>query len=171
MQQRTVILVGLALVIAFLLIMAVGRKEQNSLVSLPLTIPTGQSFRSRSFFTRRFTVEQVALRAGNSRDCLLENGRFTIAEKTSCTFSLQPSQRWTRELPLILEGNQGSINITLSQPNQLTVEETLNANQPPVDFAVFRRTDDQTATLTIFNCVGAAASKDKKASCVLRWES
>ncbi|MEM7112373.1 MAG: hypothetical protein AAF614_08065 [Chloroflexota bacterium] len=181
MQRRTILLAGLALVIAYLLIIRVAREEQNGSIPLPLDLPTERSSWTRAFFTRRFVVEQVSLRAGNSVDCLVENGRFTISVETTCTFSLQPSDRWTRQLSLALGRDGGSVAIRLTQPNQVSVEESIMAGDEPMALDVFRRTDEQMAELVVFDCTPPPAppsSDDEEgvegaetaSSCVLLWE-
>jgi len=169
MQMRTVIIVGIALAIAIILILTLGRDEGNSLIPQPLDMKTDGARDSRSFLTRRFKAEQIALVAGSSDQCSLGANRVVISTDATCVFTLEPSTRWTRQLTLSLQGSDGTINVILNQNNALTVEEELTANQAPFDFDVYRQTENQVAQMTIFDCKNASEEEDS-AGCMLTWE-
>ena len=112
--------------------------------------------RSFDLLRRRLTAHLPAshlrLDSAAQSGCRLDATTLTVPESVECVYAIQPDARQARQLSLSLGGGVQSIQLVLTQPNALSVEETYEAGQP-IDLDIYRSEDNQGAELTIQECV------------------
>lgn len=114
--------------------------------------PAAPSFAGlRRMFTARLQTSEMRLRSG-VLNCSLTSTRLTVQEAGGCSFSIQPDASKTRQLSLVLKADGASIQVRLTQPNALSIDQTLKTGEQ-IDLDIYRNAANQNAELDIQGCV------------------
>lgn len=144
------VLVALVLLALFLLVLWLNRRTAPRFPTLDLQAPSAEQLRSR--LTRKLEGGELQLAAGGQDGCRREGNLLAVPEGITCVFSIPANPDRTRQARLALSGAGQSVGVELGQENALTVEETLERGQDPLELDVFRNADDQPAVLTFQDC-------------------
>ena len=151
MSRRTLVLIVLVLLtlVCCQLVCVGGVDETRYAGRLDLEAPSFDPIRRR--FTARLTASQIRLGSGGQAGCALASDRLTVPEDETCIYAIQPDSGVTRQLSLVLGGEGGSVSLVLTQPNAISVDQTLEAGQS-IDLDIYKNDGDQGAELIIQEC-------------------
>jgi hypothetical protein len=125
---------------------------------LDLRAPSAEQLRRR--FTARLAASSMRLVSGGEAGCSLTAARLTAPEEVTCIYAIQPDASRTRQLSLALGGDGQSIRLALTQPNAISVDQTLQAGQA-IDLDVYRNDQNQGAELAIKDCIVVKPEKEE----------
>jgi hypothetical protein len=164
------IIIALLALLYVVVVLVIGGSEEAG-VPLPINMESVTFDSIRSRLTRSMTSEHISVVSGGTQNCQVRSDRLLVAAGTTCVFDLEPSEQWTRRLTLSLGQTAGSINLGLTQPNALSIEETLAAGQAAIELDIYTNDQGQKGRLTVSACQGVPAAGDEEetaAPCVLQ---
>lgn len=164
------IIVALLAVLYFVVVFIIGGSEAAG-VPLPIDMESITMDSIRGRLTRRMTSEHISLVSGGTQNCRVRSDRLLVAAETTCVFDLEPSEQWTRQLTLSFGLSEGSVELELTQPNALSIEETVAAGQGELELDIYKNEQGHRARLTATTCEGVPSSGDEEetaAPCVLQ---
>jgi hypothetical protein len=158
------IIVALLLVLYIMVVFVVGGRDDLGL-PLPIDMESVTLDNIRGRLTRTMTSDQITPILGGPA-CQVRPDQLLVSAETTCLFELEPSTQWTRKLTLAFGPAVGAVELEMTQPNALSINETLAAGQGPIGLDIFKNEDGRKAQLTISNCRGLPATEDEAETAV-----
>jgi len=148
--RLTILIVALLVILTLIFIWWGNRNGASRSFRIDLDVPTVQQV--RSFFTTKFSPEEVQIAQGRDLGCRVEGRRIIVPMDETCSFSLKPAPNRTKQIVVRLAAESDSVDLTLAQENALTIEQTLLSEQTSENLDVYRNEGEINAMLTFFNC-------------------
>lgn len=159
MSRRLLLSIVVTLSLCWCLLATCGIVDEPRFAGrLDLTAPSFD--RIRRLFTARLPASQMRLVSGGEAGCGINPSRLIVPEDETCRYAIQPDAGKTRQLTLVLGGDGLSVDISLSQPNVLSVEQSLDSGQT-IDLDVYKNDQNQGAELTFEDCVVTKPEKEE----------
>ena len=150
MNRRTLLLSAVLLSLGCCLLVSFGVADETRYAGrLDLTAPSFDQLRRR--FTTRLAANQIHLVSAQESGCGLTPDRLTVPEDETCIYAIQPDSAKTRQLSLVLGGEGQSVWLSLTQPNAISVDQTLKAGQS-IDLDIYKNDQNQGAELSFDRC-------------------
>ena len=160
MSRRLLLLIVVVLLsLGCCLLVSFGLVDDSRFTGrIDLDAPSFEQLRRR--FTARLPASQMRLVSGGQTGCALTTARLTVPEDKTCIYTIQPDSGVTRQLSLVLGGEGQSVRLVLTQPNTLSVDQTLEVGQS-IDLDIYKNDQDQGAELAIQGCLVVKPEKEE----------
>lgn len=103
---------------------------------------------------RRLTIKlkgaDLVLKSGQG--CAVQGETLLVPPEAVCIFAIPASDRFTRQLVLVLDAPASSAALTMVQPKAVSVDKTLAPGEEPYALDIYRNPDKVEALLTIRDC-------------------
>jgi hypothetical protein len=159
MSRRLLLLIVALLSLCFCVLVTFGVVDEPKFAGrLDLKAPSFAQLRRR--FTARLPASQMRLVSGAGAGCRLDPARLTAPEGETCVYAIQPDAGKTRQLSLVLGGDGQSVRLALTQPNAISVDQTLESGKA-IDLDIYKNDQDKGAELRFEACVVVKPEKEE----------
>ncbi len=149
MKPRTLVVIVALLSLCSCALLAYGGLDERSFKGR--FNPAAPSFdQLRRMFTARLKTSEMRMLTG-SQDCILSSAHLDVLENGACAYAIQPDANNSRQLSLVLGGDGAAIDLKLTQPNALSIEQTLKTGER-IDLDIYRSSSSSSPVLSVQNC-------------------